>query len=525
MIRAFITSFKLKNTYRVNSIIYSIKQIPVINRCLPNSLYKNRFLKILGNIISILIEVFSIFLGKFLYIWLLIFCISVMYKTNPANTFLHIFTFLTLCGGLLNTYMFNPTKDKYYAMIIMNMDSKKYTLSNYYYSLLKVAIGLLPFTVMFGLMSKIPLWICLILPIFVIMVKMIVTIYCLYDFEKTRIARSENLPTKVLWLVIAALLGVAYGIPVLGITINQTIFIVIFILSIILGMYSFIKINNFGEYRQMYKQILTQENVYLVQNQTTTSAIKDSVSKQIELDKDFTSNKTGFSYFHELFVKRHSKILTKAVKKQSLVILGVFIVAILGLLINNELNNKINGLILMYLPYFVFVMYILNRGATLTQAMFMNCDHSMLTYRIYRTPKVILGLFKERLKTLIIINLFPAFIIGSGLPILLFLTGGTDNILNYAVLFFSIISMSVFFSLHYLVMYYLLQPYNINTEIKSGTYKLVQILTYFICYYMMGIKLSILSFGITMILFSVLYCLISLFLVYKYAPKTFKLRF
>lgn len=524
MIRAFITSFKLKNTYRVNSIIYSIKQIPVINRCLPNSLYKNRFLKILGNIISTLIEVFSIFLGKFLYIWLLIFCVSVMYKTNPVNTFLHIFTFLTLCGGLLNTYMFNPTKDKYYAMIIMNMDSKKYTLSNYYYSLLKVAIGLLPFTVMFGLMSKIPLWICLILPIFVIMMKMIVSTYCLYDFEKTKIARNENLPTKVLWLVIAALLGVAYGIPVLGITINQTIFIVIFILSIILGIYSFIKINNFAEYIQMYKQILTQENVYIVQNQTTTSAIKDSVSKQIELDKDFTSNKTGFSYFHELFVKRHSKILTKAVKKQSLVILGVFIVAILGLLINNELNNKINGLILMYLPYFVFVMYILNRGATLTQAMFMNCDHSMLTYRIYRTPKVILGLFKERLKTLIIINLFPAFIIGSGLPILLFLTGGTDNILNYAVLFFSIISMSVFFSLHYLVMYYLLQPYNINTEIKSGTYKLVQILTYFICYYMMGIKLSILSFGITMILFSVLYCLISLFLVYKYAPQTFKLR-
>jgi uncharacterized membrane protein YkvI len=64
----------------------------------------------------------------------------------------------------------------------------------------------------------------------------------------------------------------------------------------------------------------------------------------------------------------------------------------------------------------------------------------MLTYRIYRTPKVVLGLFKQRLKTLIKINLIPATIIALGLPLLLYLTGGTDNILNYVMLFTTIIS-------------------------------------------------------------------------------------
>ena len=76
---------------------------------------------------------------------------------------------------------------------------------------------------------------------------------------------------------------------------------------------------------------------------------------------------------------------------------------------NKDVAKIINASLLIYLPYFVFVMYILNRGTTVTQAMFMNCDHSMLTYRIYRTPKVILGVFKERLKTLILINLVPGF--------------------------------------------------------------------------------------------------------------------
>ena len=75
MINTFITSFKLKNTYRVNSIIYSIKQFPLIKRILPNSLYKSKGLKIFANIISTFMELFSIFLGKLLYI--------AIYYTNP----------------------------------------------------------------------------------------------------------------------------------------------------------------------------------------------------------------------------------------------------------------------------------------------------------------------------------------------------------------------------------------------------------------------------------------------------------
>ena len=169
-------------------------------------------------------------------------------------------------------------------------------------------------------------------------------------------------------------------------------------------------------------------------------------------------------------------------------------------------------------------MYILNRGTTVTQAMFMNCDHSMLSFRIYRTPKVLLGVFKERLKTLITINLFPATEIGIGLAIMLFLTGGTENYLNYGILFISIIAMSIFFSVHYLVMYYLLQPYNVNTEMKSSTYKGVQAITYLVCYYMIQVKLPTLYFGIFTIIFSILYCVISLVLVYRLAPQTFKLR-
>ena len=107
---------------------------------------------------------------------------------------------------------------------------------------------------------------------------------------------------------------------------------------------------------------------------------------------------------------------------------------------------------------------------------------------------------------------------------LLYLTGGTDNYLNYIVLFISIIAMSIFFSIHYLVMYYLLQPYNVNIEMKSSTYSVVQWVTYIVCYMFLQMRLPTVYFGIATVVFCILYSIIALILVYKYAPKTFKLR-
>lgn len=524
MLKTFITSFKLQNTYRTNSIIYSLKQLPLIKRILPNSLYQNRGLKIFAGIISILLEIINIFIGKIIYITAMIFMVLSWYHTNQADTFIHLSVFLTLAGGVVNTYMLNPTKDKYYAIILMNIDAREYGLSNYYYQLIKLVIGFLPFTILFGMIVGVPLWIQIAIPFFVLAIKLIVMNYSIYKFKKTNKASNENLLNKFSWGFVGICLLLAYGLPAINMIMNQTIFLYVFIIAIILGIVSLVKIHNFKDYRRMYKQILTENNVYVQEKATGTQLIKDTSLKQIELDKNYTSNKSGFAYFHDLFVKRHRKILTTAVKKQSVVILLIIIAMIIGIIMNNDFKVKTNEILMVYLPYFVFIMYCINRSSSVTQAMFMNCDHSMLTYRIYRTSKVILGIFKERLKTLITINLLPAFLIGGGLVLLLYLSGGTDNPINYVILFVSIIAMSIFFSVHYLVMYYLLQPYNVSTEMKSSTYKVVQGLTYIVCWYMIQIQMPIFTFGIATIVFCIVYCLISLFLAYKYAPKTFKLR-
>ena len=522
MLQSFLISFRLRNTYKVNTFIYALKSIPGIRKLLPDKLYQSKALKIIGNIISILLEIINIFLGKFLYLLLMIVSLVSLYETPKNTTFIHILFFLSIIGAFLNTYMFNPTKDKYYAMFIMRMDAKKYSLSNYFYAIIKVFIGFLPFTILFGLLSDVPLWLCFILPLFIASTKIIVSAYSLSLYEKKGIIINENKPVKYIWILTGVFLLLAYGLPYLKITMPIEIAVIIMLVSIFFGLFCLRYLLRFNKYREMYKQVLTSTNMNAVAN--ANQITKETVLSQISIDKKLTSNKKGFAYFNDLFIKRHSKLLLKSAKRVSAASAIVLAIILLITTMNQDIKTSVNNMLLTYLPYFVFIMYLINRGESVTRAMFMNSDHSMLTYAFFRKPEAILKLFKERLKSIILINLLPATVIGLGLPLILLLTGGTGNPLNYFVLFISIIAMSIFFSVHHLVIYYLLQPYNINSETKNTTYTIVSILTYVVCYYMIDLRLPTLSFGLATIIFAIAYSLISLFLVYKFAPKTFKIR-
>ena len=249
-----------------------------------------------------------------------------------------------------------------------------------------------------------------------------------------------------------------------------------------------------------------------------------SNEKKISADTSITSRKKGFEYLNDLFIKRHRKILWKSALRIAYVCAFLCCGVVLLMLIQPGTKGDINHMVMTWLPYFAFIMYILNRGTGFTQALFMNCDHSLLTYSFYKRPGFVLKLFQIRLREIMKVNAVPALVIGFGLALILYVSGGTDNPLNYVVLVVTILAMSAFFSIHYLTIYYLLQPYTAGTEMKSGTYRIVMILTYVVCYAMMNLRLPILVFGVACIAFCVVYSIVASILVYRFAPQTFRLR-
>ena len=524
MLNDFLISLKVKNAYTVNQIIYSLQRFPLLGKLIPNSLYKMKCFKIISIIISIIIQIVKIFGFKLLYILVFLIYPLSIYQSYSQELIIHIYLFLALIGCFSNTEIFNPTKDKYYMIVLMKMNAKNHTLSNFIYFLSSIFIGHI--TAMFLLVNNIVSWYNIILlATLTILLKFIAINFYFYRMKKSNKVINENKPSS--WSVYFGLmiggLALAYGLPYFNIVISLPVFYVFALIVIVLGLLSIKSIFSYDKYAWLYKKLLNKDTVFAPQ-QDNTQVIASNIQKQISVDKNITSDKSGFAFFHDLFVKRHRKILIDSAKKTTVVILIVVLVVAILTLINPQIKTSVNSFTLLFLPYMLFLMYFINTGKNITNAMFMNCDHSMLSYRFFRQSKTVLALFKERLKTIIFINLLPTLTLAISLCFLLFITGGTNNYLNYLVIFFSILSMSIFFSVHNLIIYYLLQPYNVGMEMKSSTYTVINIITYWACYYISQMKVTTLVFGSLMILFAVIYSFISLFLVYKYAPKTFKLR-
>lgn len=522
MYKTLCRSFSLKNTYRVNTILYSLKQVPLLKRILPDALYGVRGLKILANVLSVLWELITIFGAKLLYFTLMIVYAGIFFPLLPADElFLHILFFLSVIGTYSNTGLFDPTRDKYYAIILLRMNAKEYTLINYGYLMLKIILGFLVCSLLFGLLFGVPVWLCLLLPFCVVGMKLTLTAYYLRDYETHGTVFNENKLGKLLWSLTGVLLLVTYGLPALGIVLPFAASAVLFLAFLPAGIFSLHKLCSFRFYRELNQELLAEINS---QMDDPKKLAKAAVEKKISADTSISSSRKGFEYLNDLFIKRHKKILWNSTIRITLIALVLIVCALAALYLMPEIRPEINEMVLTWLPYFTFILYMVNRGGGFTQALFMNCDHSLLTYGFYKQPKFVLKLFQIRLREIIKINAVPAIVIGAGLALILYCSGGTENPLNYIVLLISILCMSIFFSIHYLTIYYLLQPYNAGTEIKSAMYQIIMFATYMVCYLFINVKMPILVFGTACILFCVLYSITACILVYRHAPKTFRLR-
>ena len=528
MLDAFLLSLRLRITYRINGILYWLKRVPLLKKLLPGNIYDAGWLKSLALVLAVLAEFFTFFLGKAAYV--LVFLVpstayfSMQRGADPGGTFLHTYLLLALVGAVINNSLLENGEHTYYAVFLLRMDARRYALSAYLYSLFKAAAGfagMLALTFLAGRallpeLSVSPWWIVL-LPAFTVSVKILFSALNIWSFRH----REKLLNDRSLFLVIPLLL-LAYGLPYLRLTLPVPAAYALTALCAALAVPAWLMLWRSRDYRRIY-----QANPYTqMTGETINQAVQEGYQSKLELSEGDSSGKAGCAYLNDLFVRRHRKMLTRSALRMTAVLAVLAAAAAVICLLDRDAASFVNGRLMGALPPFLFVMYLINRGQTITQLYFFNCDHSLLAFRFFRRPRVILDLFRQRLRTVVLINLLPAAVIALALPLLLFLTGGTPQPLDYAVLFVSILAMSAFFSVHYLVLYYLLQPYTAGLETKSPAYSIIAGATYLVCYFGSRLDLggSALLFGVVLILFCLLYIAAALLLAYKLAPKTFKLR-
>lgn len=513
MINCLYQSLKIDTYYAVNSFFFFLRKLPIFKDLITDDIYKDSGLKNIVGIIGLLLSLGRMFLFKLLY-YVVIFGIAKKISSNTF-TFYHILFFMSLLGLFINNRLLNVSMKKYLCIVIFNMDSKKYLLSN----LLWISITNLIFNsiCLFILGNNLLINILFIVLLFIF--RIIGEAFNISYYKSHDNFWYNNTLLYFSILVVGLLCCLT---PFIGFIINTDIIVISLIIGSIIGLYSLIYICGVNNYKILYKRINTLNNV--MNNDTEDKRVKlvSVKNKDIKIDESILKNKKGYDYFNTIFFERHKSILLSSSRTFSIILIGVYIFLSVVSRNDMELNNFLNNFLNNRLSWFVIIMYFINRGSVVTQAMFYNCDHAMLNYNFYRSPKVIVSLFKKRLKTLIRVNILPSLVISTGNLVLLYLTGNT-NILNYIGSFLFINLLSIFFSVHYLVIYYLLQPYDKNMKVKKMSYSLVSSFTYMVCYMISGINMSGVTFSIIGLIFSVLYILIGLKLVEKYAPVTFKI--
>ena len=520
MISSLKRSLKIDISYAVNSFIYVLRKLPIFSDLITDDIYKSKTLKCIISIISILLSFGRMLIGKIIYFFVIYYICTFLF--DSVDNFVHIYFIFTIIGLFLNNKLLNASQKKYLSILVFNMDARNFMWNSLGWDLfINLVLNIISFSVFTPIVSFSYSTIILLL-IISLFSRVIGEAFCIWFYKKYKYIWYTN------YTMYFSILGILLGLcllPYVGIVVNNSCLIISSIVLGILCLISLIYLIGVKDYKIMFKRLNSLKQA--MNEEEKKAYARQSMVEIKNKDKDVDirkiKGKKGFDLFNTLFYERHKAILENSAKKYSLVILGLYIVAIIFVISNSRFNLSINNFFMNRLGMFVLIMYFINRGSVVTQAMFYNCDHAMLNYNFYREPKVLLGLFKKRLISIIKINLMPAFIIGTGNCILIYLTGGASAI-NYITSFLFIVLFSIFFSVHYLVLYYLLQPFNKSMQMKKISYGLASFLTYYFSYIIFyNLVVSSLVLSVISIIFVIIYVFLALFLVYKFAPRTFKI--
>lgn len=531
-IKVFLQGKRVERTYSINQIVWWLRTLPVVGKNIPYTLYSNTGFKVLVYIIHLFKAIVTFCLSHFIYLGMLLLISYGLVEDKiigDAVTFeqlaVHIIVLLSVIGMIVNSKLFDPTQDKYYSIVLMRLDAKKYAMGLMIYEQIRYVLSYLLVGIFCTIQLKISFTLWLLVTAGGCIGKYI---GCAIELWLTK-HKVEYARITINCCISLVMLAITIAMLLMGHTIPLSVAIAIDIVAIIVGLICMIIIITEKEFKRLYVYHLSTDSVFYLSERVKENEI-EKTQNIIRYDEDLgTSDKEGYKYFHELFVKRHKKILWGRSKILTIALLtGAVLLPVSTLVISlfgqvPEIDNMMK--VISVLPIF---MYLINTGEVCANAMFINCDGAMLTYNYYRTPEVVRGIFIERLKTIVKLNLMPATILSIILCEANFFFGLKQDYRVYCVFVIMTLSLSIFFSVHRLVIYYLLQPYTEEMEKKSAPYSIINFMTYFVSYQLPNVipeNVSNIEWFVAgaVIVFTIVYVIVAINLAYRLAPRTFKI--
>lgn len=525
--------FSIMVSTNANWFIYYFKRLPLVGKILPDDIYGNTSLKKNVAIIAAIVRTLKNLLGKALFVGLFLVLPIVLIEKDSSlcySEYLHVFFVMSVLGPLLTSSIFEFDRNLYVCVRLMHMDAKSYIVSTVLFRGAVDAICSLP-AVLFA-----TVWmggsVAQGLALIVIMAgfSSIGEAFFLLVYSGTGAILCNRIPYVISIAVLC--LSTTY-VPVLlhrPLMLSDLIFHPVFmVLVLVLSACCVSVILRFDRYREIVSDNLkvseftTDTNKVMAEAKFSDVAVREKEFSESDLKSSRFENKDGFAYLNAIFFERHKRLMVTPIIRRLIGIAVLFIAAIvISYLMPSFIEPLANPSTV--LPVFVLIMYFASIGERICKAMFYNCDISLLKYSFYRDKNAILSNFIVRILRVAGLNLVVAFAIAAAVVGLALVFRLNWAILDMVLFALSILFLSLFFSVHHLFLYYVFQPYTAELGMKNPFFGVINGGVYLLCLFCANIKSPPAYFALIVLASTCAYIAIALILVYRYAPRTFRVK-
>lgn len=540
MNKTFQTILQIKATVGANTFLYYLKRLWLIGKHIPDRVYMNETLKKFLAVLTTVLGQLMKLIGKVIYLLLaagLPLMLAVkkgMLEPSQAPSHLVNILFFLSCvmGPMQDSAVFAVTRQKFIALKYMKMPPKRYVYADLFMRYVPFFLYFLPGLIGTFLLAGGSIWQALGSFVMLFSFRFLGEAIQVWYYGKKEIVLSRKV--GLVWLLIGLSLLGAY-LPIL-LRVELPTMRILFsipgiIVMLLIGATSFYYVIwGYKGYETAFLRSVDQKFLLSsMMQESKSSTFADVAVKEEDLEADERgagryAHLQGYAYLNALFFARHRRQLVKPVKIRLLIILAVFLGGLLFAFLDPAKAQQAAGQIVTFLPFFVFIMYFMSVGDKACRAMFYNCDMSLLHYGFYRHPKVILKNFRFRLLRVGLYDFVIGLALSAAVALFCAAAGVPWATPDMAMFTATILLLSIFFTVHHLFLYYVFQPFTTELNVKNPFYRILNMAVYILCFICMEIRTGSMGFTLIVLGFTAAYIAVALILVYRFAPKTFRVK-
>lgn len=545
MFRA-ISIIKKKEFYsNYNFLIYYLQRIPLIGKLFKNKAYNitvaDDLLFIISTIWHFIKKIFSklLFYGIFFGIYFInlrkilndfgkengyknlenLQNGDVLFYLISLSLFLGVFAYIS--------HFYENTKENYLYIKQMKMKPREYHLSLFFYDAI---IFILTFTIankILFLIFRINIDVLRIL-YFVIfgysLRYLAAVIFLKFNFKSKPFMKNLNIVSWICAVIvfIASIAIIFFIKKLIDFSVLYDVkFGILGILIFVISTYLALRRDNIEEvsYRFLNYKELNEVDIKEI-NKKNYSLSEKKISKD---EKDF-SKFSGIEYINKIFFYRTLGAIKKKLIIQG-IIKAIFLIgfAVVSYFISAQNEKKIIETAPTYFPLVIFAgCYMLFNADFFIRYCFINMDYSLLKYSYYRRKDFLMKSIKIRMMQLLKLQAVIFMILLTSITVITY--NFKFTVFETIICYIYAITALLFYTLHYLFAYYIIQPFNKDIEAKNPLYSMLTWFIYMISYLsiIFGAVSPVVSWGL--LIFCVIYIILGFVGIKYLAVKRFKLR-